>query len=79
MHYVYIIQSLKDKSCYIGSTSDLKNRLEKHNNGEVKYSSGHRPFMLVWYCAFKTKTKAIIFERYLKIGSGFAFTKKHLI
>lgn len=79
MYYVYILQSLKDKSYYTGSTFDLKKRLEKHNNGEVKYSRAHKPFILVWYSAFLRKERAIMFELYLKQGSGSAFSKKHLI
>lgn len=79
MYYVYILQSTKDGSFYTGSTNDLKTRVIRHNKGEVKYSSGHLPYKLVWYCAFKIKSKAIAFEKYLKIGSGFAFSKKHLV
>lgn len=79
MYYVYIIQSQKDKSHYVGSTADLKKRLQEHNRGEVKYTSSKTPYKLVWYCAFRNKKKAIDFEKYLKQGSGFAFMKKRLI
>jgi putative endonuclease len=34
---------------------------------------------LVWYCGFDSKRKAIVFEKYLKSGSGKAFKKKRLI
>jgi len=79
MYYIYIIQSQKDKSYYVGFTSDLKTRLREHNRGIVKYTSFKRPFGIVWYCAFQNKKKALDFEKYLKQGSGYAFTKKHLI
>jgi len=79
MFYVYILQSKKDNSFYTGFTEDLKERLEKHNTGTVKYSSTKAPFNLIWYCAFKDKTKALSFEKYLKIGSGFAFARKRLV
>jgi predicted GIY-YIG superfamily endonuclease len=79
MYYVYILQSEKDKSCYTGFTADLKERIKKHNRKEVNYSSKKAPFELVWFCAFRDKDKAIAFEKYLKIGSGFAFARKHLI
>jgi putative endonuclease len=79
MHYTYILQSQKDSSYYTGSTSDLKSRLEKHNDGEVTYSAKKRPWKLAWYCAFPTKKLAVDFELYLKQGSGFAFARKHLI
>jgi predicted GIY-YIG superfamily endonuclease len=78
MYYVYIIQSQKDHSYYTGYTTNLKNQFKKHNEGGQKDSSQKRPFILIWYCAFKDKTKATAFEKYLKQGSGFAFARKHL-
>jgi putative endonuclease len=79
MHYCYILKSKKDGSYYIGSTQDLKKRLEKHNHKEVTYSSSKAPFELVWYGAFKTKELALSFEKYLKSSSGFAFRNRHLV
>lgn len=79
MFYTYIIQSKKDESFYIGSTGDLKKRLYEHNCGYVKSTSKLLPYHLAWYCGFPDKTKALAFEKYLKHGSGFAFTRKHLV
>ena len=79
MYYCYIIQSLKDKTFYIGSTTNLRERLRQHNNKEAKYSSTKAPFKLVWYGAFENKLKTQEFERYLKSNSGFAFRNKRLI
>jgi len=78
MHYVYILQSQKDGSRYIGVTADLKKRFQEHNSGKAKYSNTKRPYQIVWYCAFLEKQKAHEFEKYLKSSSGYAFTKKHL-
>ncbi|MFA6536580.1 MAG: GIY-YIG nuclease family protein [Candidatus Paceibacterota bacterium] len=79
MYYCYVLKSLKDGSFYVGSTQDLKRRIEKHNRKEVKYSSTKAPFRLVWYSAFITKEKAVKFEMYLKSSSGFAFRNKRLL
>jgi predicted GIY-YIG superfamily endonuclease len=79
MYFVYIIQSKKDKSFYVGITQNVQKRLSEHNSGSSKYSSTKKPFELVWYCVFKNKEKAYAFERYLKAGSGMAFRNKHLI
>jgi predicted GIY-YIG superfamily endonuclease len=79
MWYFYILQSKVDASYYVGSTSDIRKRLADHNSGSAKYSSSKKPYVLIWYCAFLNKTKAIKFEMYLKNGSGFAFRNKHLI
>jgi len=79
MYYVYILQSKKDKSFYTGFTTDLKLRLKDHNTHGNKYSSSRAPYELSWYCAFKSKKKALDFEKYLKQGSGFAFSRKRLV
>ncbi|MBI3335928.1 MAG: GIY-YIG nuclease family protein [Candidatus Portnoybacteria bacterium] len=79
MYYVYILQSKKDKSYYVGSSEDLKRRLQEHNQGKVEFTSSRIPYILIWYCAFRTKQKALAFEQYLKSGSGFAFGRKRLV
>jgi len=78
MYYVYILQ-LKDKSLYIGYSSDLKNRIKIHSEGSVESTKNLRPAKLVYYSAFSSQKKATDFEKYLKSSSGFAFRNKHLI
>lgn len=78
MYYVYILK-LVDGSIYTGSTKDVKKRLEKHMGGNVLATKGKRPVTLVYYCAFASKSKALLFEQYLKTGSGQAFRNKHLV
>lgn len=79
MHYVYILQSSKSGILYYGYTTDLKKRFKKHNNGESKFTKGHLPWKLVFYCAFDIKQKAKDFELYIKSGSGKAFAYKRLV
>lgn len=79
MHYVYILQSKKDESYYVGITDNLRERIKRHNSGNVSYTSARRPYKLVFYCAFSNKEKAHQFEKYLKTGSGNAFFKKHFV
>ncbi|MFA5135938.1 MAG: GIY-YIG nuclease family protein [Patescibacteria group bacterium] len=78
MYYVYVLQ-LKDKSFYIGFTSNLKNRIIYHNQGLVPSTKNYRPVLLLHYSAFLTQKKATDFEKYLKTLSGFAFRNKRLI
>ena len=79
MKYVYLIESVSfPKQRYIGSTSDLKNRLEAHNESRSPHTSKYKPWKLVTYVAFTSATKADEFERYLKSGSGRAFANKRL-
>ena len=79
MYFVYILQSLKDKSYYKGYTTDVDAQLVKHNRGGQFYTVQKKPWEIVCYFAFKDKARATAFERYIKSGSGFAFCKKHLL
>lgn len=80
MQYVYILQSQEDNGYYyIGTTRNLKDRLNNHNWHTVKSTKTMAPYKVIWYCAFSDKKKALNFEKYLKTGSGIAFYKKRLI
>ncbi|PLX04835.1 MAG: hypothetical protein C0595_01615 [Marinilabiliales bacterium] len=78
MWYVYILRCNNNKY-YTGCTGNLEMRLERHNRGQVHYTSDKLPVELVNYVAFKEKYKAFQFEKYLKSGSGIAFRNKRLI
>jgi putative endonuclease len=77
VYYVCVLK-LIDGSIYVGFSSDLKKRIGDHKQGRVKTTKGLFP-KLVSYIAFCDEKKARRFERYLKIGSGFAFRNKHLV
>lgn len=79
MFYVYILQSKKDGSTYVGSTQNVQKRLKEHNDGKAAYSESKRPYILKWCGVFPNKLRALAFEKYLKQGSGFAFARKHLL
>ena len=78
MHYAYILRSLSHPDQrYIGSTSNLRARLAKHNAGQVSHTSKFMPWIIETYIAFETLSKAQAFERYLKSCSGHAFATRH--
>jgi len=80
MHYAYILRSIRfPNQTYIGSTSNLQNRIVSHNNGANKHTTKFKPWKTVWVCGFLTKQKAMAFEQYLKTASGIAFRRKRLI
>ena len=79
MFYVYILRSSKSGILYYGYTSDLKKRFNEHNSSKSKFTKGHIPWKLMFYCAFADKQKAKDFELYLKSGSGKAFAYKRLV
>jgi len=47
-YYLYIIQSQTDESYYIGTSRDLTERIERHNQGRSKYTKPKRPWNLVY-------------------------------
>ena len=78
-HYIYVLQSQSHpKQIYTGLTCDLKNRLAEHNAGRVLHTSKFTPWEIRTATAFKSKERAVAFERYLKSGSGRAFLHRHL-
>lgn len=77
MHHVYILRNGQDRQ-YVGSTTNVAKRLEKHNHGEVMHTSKFKPWKLVHVSSFPTKELAIQFEKYLKSGSGTIFRYRHL-
>ena len=64
--YVYILQSLKDFSFYIGQCDDLDFRMSKHFDGQSTYTSSKGPWRLVYFEVYKSRSEAIIRERQLK-------------
>ena len=79
MFYAYVLQSMTNPAEYYrGSTHDLRRRLAEHNVGKCSHTSKFRPWRQIFYAAFESAELARDFESYLKIGSGHAFTKRHL-
>jgi len=77
-HYVYVLENNQGRQ-YVGSTHDLNKRLSKHNHGEVPSTSKFKPWELKFACSFPSKERALVFEKYLKSGSGTMFRYRHLV
>lgn len=79
MFFVYVLQSKKDKSFYIGFAVDIKERLKKHNEGLVRSTKNIRPIELIHCEIYKSKRDALIRERRLKkFTKGFTSLKRRL-
>jgi len=78
MWYVYLLKC-NNNSYYTGCTNNLKNRISRHNKGQIQYTQDKLPVKLITYIAFSDKYKAYDFEKYLKSGSGIAFRNKRLV
>ena len=65
--YVYMLISKSNKPIsYVGYTKNLKNRIKLHNSGKgAKFTRG-RKWKLIYMEKFKSKSKAISREYYIK-------------
>ncbi len=70
-YFVYILRSLKDGTYYYGSTQNLQSRLQQHNAGKVKYTKGHRPYVIHYFEEYTTRHDAILRERFFKSIKGY--------
>jgi putative endonuclease len=78
MHYTYVLSSERDGRFYIGTTSDLRNRLKQHVQGRVRSTAYRRPLHLAYYEACHSADDAYRRERYLKSGRGGRYLKQRL-
>jgi putative endonuclease len=67
MFYVYCLLSIKNKDLYIGYSDNLKRRFREHNKGSVKATKGYRPWVLIYYEAYRAKKDASMREKQLKM------------
>jgi putative endonuclease len=76
MYFVYILQSLRDQHYYIGSTSNLEQRLAYHNSGRQRSTKRRIPFALIHHEIFETKHRALEREKQIKSYKGGEAFKK---
>lgn len=66
MYYTYILKCF-DNSYYVGSTGNLKNRINDHNLGKgAEYTARRKPCCLVWYKKHLNSKQAILQEKQIK-------------
>jgi len=70
MYYVYVIQSLSHGTRYVGSAKNITKRIQEHNNGLCRYTSGRKPWKLVFTKEHTTRSEAMRREKFLKTGQG---------
>lgn len=79
MNCVYILQSLSHpEQFYSGLCKDVDARLASHNAGQSPHTPKFKPWRLLSYHWCERQETAAAFERYLKSGSGRAFSNKQL-
>jgi len=66
MYYAYILKSNADESYYTGHCQDIHERLKRHNDGHSKSTKARRPWQLVYYEEYKTRSEAVKREQEIK-------------
>ena len=70
MYQVYVLRSEKDGNLYIGMTSNLDERIRRHNAGLERSTKTRIPFKLLHSETFASRIEARKREKYLKSGFG---------
>jgi len=70
MYYVYVLLGKKDKKFYTGFTQNLKERIKKHEKGEIFATKPRLPLKLIFYEAYLNKYDTLRREKYLKSEKG---------
>jgi putative endonuclease len=78
MWYTYLLRSEKDGRWYTGCTSDLRKRLQEHDDGKVFSTKGRGKLALIYYEVCVNKNDAYTREKYLKTGMGKRYLKNRL-
>ncbi len=65
-YHVYIIESLKDGTYYVGSTQNLTERIERHDQGRSIYTKVKKPWKLLYSETHPDRSTASIRENEIK-------------
>ncbi|MBD8488802.1 GIY-YIG nuclease family protein [Echinicola sp. CAU 1574] len=79
MYTVYAISSEVRNYIYVGLTSNLEDRLHRHNLGYERTTKPYRPFRLIYKEQFETRLEARNHEKYLKGASGKRFLRENFL
>jgi len=78
MVFVYVIESLTDKTWYTGIALNTENRLKEHTAGKNRFTKGHRPWKIIYSEIHSNWQEARNCEKYLKSAAGKRWLEKEL-
>ena len=79
MYFTYVLYSPGYDRIYIGQTDNPEKRLERHNLGLVKSTKAYRPWKLIHYESFPSRSEAVKREKELKSHQGRNFIRNQLL
>ena len=74
---VYILYSNVSSRYDVGQTSDINQRLERHNQGRVKSTKHGIPWEVVLQLDVLTRSEAMILEKQIKKRGARRYIEKH--
>lgn len=75
-YFVYFLQSLKNNDLYVGSTENLEKRVALHNAGKVKSTKAYRPWKVLGFEEFDSRSAAVVREKFYKAHQQKEILKK---
>jgi putative endonuclease len=76
--FVSVLKSVTEPTqYYVGVTSNVAARLAARNTASSPHTANHRPWRTLAVIEFDEEVPAVMFERYLKTGSGREFARRH--
>ena len=75
MFWVYAICSSQRNYIYVGMSSNIKDRIHRHNAGFERTTKPYKPFLLLYFEIWPTRPAARNREKFFKSGSGKEFLK----
>ena len=79
MWFVYVLQSIKKKTLYIGSCEDLDRAMAEHGSGMMDETADLVPLKCDLYMAFPNKKRAQEFEKFLKTPAGMKMLREKML
>ena len=71
--FVYVLLSLRHEETYVGQTDKLGERVLNHNFGRVKSTKAFRPWVLIHYEVYESRSEAMKREKWFKSPNGRKF------
>ncbi|RYZ52055.1 MAG: GIY-YIG nuclease family protein [Chitinophagaceae bacterium] len=65
-YYTYILKSESTGKFYCGQTDNLEQRLQRHNEGNVKSTKFGRPWVMHFQVLCESRSEAMLLEKTIK-------------
>jgi len=75
-YFVYFLVSSKNGDLYISSTENIERRIALHNQGKVRSTKAYRPWKLLEYEEYGSRSEAVRKEKFYKAHQQKEILKK---